>query len=351
MEKQTAIDLVDKLLRSRGIQAVNLISRQDDGASISGHRIYFDFRKSNLYVVSLISEEERTWIEEQSQMLRTLIAQNRLSADRIFALNLLLTTNAQEQMSWQTPELEAKVIELFWILDYSAERIIFPPNQPTAFLNLEKELVEILSRHQVTGYVMGNTGSKYYLSYGLILINGLMWLITEILGGSLQTEVLLQMGAMNVLLVLNGEWYRLLTAMFLHIGITHLVMNSAGIYIFGSRLEKQISAGEMLIIYLLGGLVGNIVSFGYHFWNGDFYVVAAGASGGVYALMGALLSIAYLTKKKAGGLDAYAIFLYFLIGLIGSVIDIQIDLAAHLGGFAVGLLLAALFARKRKQLL
>ena len=104
----------------------------------------------------------------------------------------------------------------------------------------------------------------------------------------------------------------------------------------------------MALIYLGGGIVGNLASLLYHWLQQDYQVIGAGASGGIYALMGALLTVTYLTKKRAGGLDAYAIFLYFIIGLAAGAANMQIDLAAHLGGFALGFLLAVPFTQRRK---
>lgn len=353
MEKNTAIELINKLLQSQGMKSVSLDTLSGIGSVLENNRIYIDFRKSSLYVVNLIDADHVVELEEQSRLLRHLFTQRKISADHIFILHLLLSDGSrrEEDIHWRTPEMEDSIIEICWMVDYNSEKLQFPENQPTSFLNLEKDLAAALHHKQIASYAMGNPGKVNYVSYGFILFHLFIWIAEEHYGGSRQIQTLLQMGAMNVFLILDGQWFRFVTAMFLHIGLSHLLMNLAGIYIFGSRLEKQISGWEMILIYLAGGILGNIVSFGYHFWMNEIYVVAAGASGGVYGLMGGLLAVTYFTKKKAEGLDAYAILIYFLIGIIVSAIDIQIDLAAHLGGFVAGFITTSLLIQKRKRLI
>lgn len=342
MEKQKAIDLVIKLLRAQGLKKTRLSL----AAGAETELVFADLRKSSLYLVE-ISPEARTAEEaaDRREILLEVMRKGMIAADRIFQLHLILGKPGGDL---PLPDLESNIIENYWYLDAEQEKLMIPGGQMTSFLELERTLPEVLVSQTVEDYVMQLPRRRPYLTYALIALNILIWLWQEAAGGSEQTEVLLRMGAMNPLLVLNGEWYRLLTAVFLHIGPLHLLMNTAGLFIFGSRLERQISAGEMALIYVGGGVAGNLASLLYHWLGQDYQVVGAGASGGIYALMGALLTVTYLTKKRAGGLDAYAIFLYFIIGLAAGAADMQIDLAAHLGGFVTGLLLAVPFTRKRR---
>ena len=351
MEKQTAIPIIDKIMLSHGMKRVDWQGSDNDSLRHMQDRSYVDFRKSSLYLVHVMSGADEATLQSRRSFFRKLAEQKQISADRIFILYLILTEAGEEdrQKAFPLPDMEDNIIEIYWLLDTQAEQLIFPPDQPTSFMKLEKELAQMQSDKQVKVYSLENNTKISYVSYGLILINGLVWILEERMGGSQRLDVLLNMGAMNGMLVQGGEWFRLLTAMFLHIGLGHLVMNSAGILIFGSRLEKRISSPEVAIIYFVGGIVGNIFSFVYHSGFGDANVVAAGASGAVYALMGALLCITYFSRRRAGGLDAYAIFLYFLVGMIVSVIQIQIDFAAHLGGFVAGFLTAVFVLQRRKK--
>ena len=342
MEKQKAIDLVIKLLKAQGLKKTRLNLETKAETDL----VFVDLRKSSLYLVD-ISPKMRTAEEaaDRRENLLEVMKKGMIAADRLFLLYLILDKPGGEL---PLPDLESDIIEIYWYLDADKEKLMIPSGQMTSFLELERTLPEVLVSQTVEDYVMHRPRRYPYLTYALIALNILIWLWQEASGGSEQTEVLLRMGAMNPLLILSGEWYRLLTAVFLHIGWLHLLMNLAGLFIFGSRLERKISAGEMALIYLGGGIVGNLASLLYHWLQQDYQVIGAGASGGIYALMGALLTVTYLTKKRAGGLDAYAIFLYFIIGLAAGAANMQIDLAAHLGGFALGFLLAVPFTQRRK---
>lgn len=342
MEKQQAIDLVIKLLKAQGLKKTRLSLEMSADKDL----VFVDLRKSSLYLVD-ISEGVRPAAEAAArrESLQEVMQKGMIAADRFFLLYLIV---GKPDMTLPLPDLEGNIIENYWYLDAEQERLTIPAGQMTSFLDLERMIPEVLVSQTVEDYEMRRPKRYPYLTYALIVLNLLIWLWQEMSGGSEQTEALLRMGAMSPLLVLGGEWYRLLTAMFLHIGVTHLLMNMVGLFIFGSRLEGQISAGEMAVIYLSGGVAGNLASLFYHWWLHDYQVIGAGASGGIYALMGALLTVTYLTKKRAGGLDAYAIFLYFIIGLVAGAANMQIDLAAHLGGFAMGLFLAVPFTQRRK---
>lgn len=143
----------------------------------------------------------------------------------------------------------------------------------------------------------------------------------------------------------GGEYYRLVTSMFLHGGIVHLLLNGWALYQLGSMVEIWMGSGRMLLIYFVGGIAGSIAST---FWTQSLSV---GASGAIFALLGAL--IAFLLRRREF-LNAQAKGL--LSQLVGwAVINVffgfsvpGIDNAAHLGGCAGGFLLG-LVSRERRQ--
>jgi rhomboid protease GluP len=139
----------------------------------------------------------------------------------------------------------------------------------------------------------------------------------------------------------GGEWWRLLTNVFLHIGILHIGMNMLGLWQIGFLVERLLGNRGFLIMYLVSGLCGSAASL---FWNP--HVVSAGASGAVFGVYGLL--VAYLLRNRGsipkeilGPLQKSALFFIGLNVLFGLQIK-GIDMAAHLGGllggFGVGLL-------------
>jgi membrane associated rhomboid family serine protease len=137
-----------------------------------------------------------------------------------------------------------------------------------------------------------------------------------------------------------GEWWRLITAAFLHIGPVHLVMNMLALLLFGSELESRLGRARFLGVYLVAVLGGStaIQLFGYP----DGYV--AGASTAIYGLLGALGVLLLAQRQDIRGLLtllAINVFISFLPG---------VSLLGHLGGLVAGALAAGvLLATRRRQ--
>ncbi|MGH2725217.1 MAG: rhomboid family intramembrane serine protease [Actinomycetota bacterium] len=167
----------------------------------------------------------------------------------------------------------------------------------------------------------------------LLVINLSVFVVEMGLGGATDTRVLARMGAMVPILVAQGEYWRLFTAIFLHVGVVHLALNSLGLYIFGNLIENVLGSARFLAIYLVGGLCASATSFAF---SGPG-TVAAGASGAIFALLGAWLaynlrrrSLSLARSNIQGALVLIAINLVFGFSVPG------IDNLAHLGGLAAG---------------
>ena len=105
------------------------------------------------------------------------------------------------------------------------------------------------------------------------------------------------------MIIEGGEYYRLFACMFLHFGIEHLLNNMLVLFVLGSRLERVIGKIKFLIIYLVGGLLGNVISVLVELKSMDF-AVSAGASGAVFAVMGAMI---YIVIRNKGWLGEYCL--------------------------------------------
>ena len=93
-------------------------------------------------------------------------------------------------------------------------------------------------------------------------------------------------------LISDGEWWRLLTPMFLHGGIMHLLFNMFSLFIFGPELEKIAGKARFLTIYLLSGIFANIATF----FLQDPEYASVGASGAIFGILGAFGALVYYTK-------------------------------------------------------
>lgn len=183
---------------------------------------------------------------------------------------------------------------------------------------------------------------KEPVTAALILINILVFVIVELTGTSQDAWHVLNYGAAYTpYIVEKGEVYRLFTSMFLHFGIEHLVNNMLVLLVLGSRLERVIGGIRFLMIYLLGGLAGNIVSLLIELRTLDFSV-SAGASGAVFAVMGAMIYVVIRNKGWLGDLSMRQILIMAAFSLYFGFTSSGVDNAAHVGGLLAGFVLALL---------
>ncbi len=182
----------------------------------------------------------------------------------------------------------------------------------------------------------------------LLAINTCVFIAATVAGGTENSETLLNFGAMFDPLIANGEYWRLFTAMFLHIGFTHLFVNSFALYAFGPLVERLFGHSRFVIIYLLGGLTGSVVSYLFNSIS-----IGAGASGSVFAIIGGL-SAFFLTKQdifgKVDHRSLMGLAILVSINLIFGIIMPGIDNWAHVGGLAGGFILGLILTPKYKRI-
>lgn len=185
---------------------------------------------------------------------------------------------------------------------------------------------------------------KPYITYGLILINVLMFLAMYILGsGSEDVITLLNFGALQKDFILSGEVYRLITAMFLHIGPVHLLFNMYVLYVIGPQIESFYGRIKYLIIYLVSGIIGGLLSCTLSNY------VSAGASGAIFGLLGSLLYFGYHYRVYLGNVLKSQIIPMIVINLLLGFMLPGIDISAHIGGLIGGVLISMALGVKYKS--
>jgi rhomboid protease GluP len=181
---------------------------------------------------------------------------------------------------------------------------------------------------------------KYKPTYILIALNVAIFIYGAIVGGNAFTTsdvIVFQWGQVNYS-VFSGAYYQLFTSIFIHASIVHLVGNMLFLLIFGFRGEEMFSLPEFLAIYLVGGLVGNLLSLVF----GPLFI-SVGASGAIFALFGACVIYDRRSMRQSilGGL-VFAFFLFFIN--TGE----NVNILAHLGGLVFGIVAGYLIASRRK---
>lgn len=181
---------------------------------------------------------------------------------------------------------------------------------------------------------------RVYVTPFLIGVNVLVFVAMVLSGVSLTSPAiadLLRWGANFGPQTLDDEWWRLLTCMFIHIGILHLLLNMWALYAAGPLVERMVGNAGFLLMYITAGLCGSLASV---FWSPS--AVGAGASGAVFGVFGCLLG---LVLRGKGSIPAETLkhlrssgISFLVINLVIGMMVPNIGTAAHLGGLAGGFL-------------
>ena len=180
------------------------------------------------------------------------------------------------------------------------------------------------------------------------LICILMYVIVGIYGNNFfnfDANVLAKFGANNILLVKNGEMWRLLTCAFLHVGLIHLIVNMYSLRVIGPSVEGLIGKGKFVFIYLISAISASLMSLVFV----DSNIVSVGASGAIFGLMGALLYFGYHYRLYLNDAIKTQIIPVILFNLIIGFMMPGIDNGAHIGGLIGGYLATMAIGIKNKS--
>lgn len=193
-----------------------------------------------------------------------------------------------------------------------------------------------------------------FFTYLFLGIQLLVFIIMEVIGlknglvgGSENSQVLFMFGAMSPAAVVKyGEYWRFITPIFVHIGITHLAINSLSLYFVGRLLEPIIGHTRFFVLYLISGIAGNALSFAF----GNPYGLSAGASTSLFGLFAAFIALGKMfpyhpmIRQMSQNMK-----LLIILNLVMNLFDSGVDILGHLGGAIGGLLLMIALGVPRKN--
>lgn len=166
---------------------------------------------------------------------------------------------------------------------------------------------------------------------GIIVV---VFLVELLLGGA-SGRVLIRLGAMVPVLVAFGEYWRLITAMFLHVGLIHLLLNSWGLFLLGNLVEGVFGSARFVAIYFVTGFCASAASFAF----GSSNRIAAGASGAIFGLLGAWLAYNWRRRELfLAQANLRGVLILIAINLVLGFSVPGIDNTAHIGGLIAGVL-------------
>jgi rhomboid protease GluP len=216
---------------------------------------------------------------------------------------------------------------------------------PPPIPDYEREVSRPNSRDR--GWNILRTPGTYFLLAINIAVFG--WMVLH--GVSARDPTIPQLihyGATNAYRIVNGEWWRLLTATFVHVGLLHIATNMWCLWNLGLLGEPLLGPAGLCAVYLITGIAGNLLSLAYNVFYRDDISVGAGASGAVFGIAGILivllsnkkLPIPQLELKRLRRSVIQFAALNLVIGIGANYTSlVRIDNHAHIGGFLAGLAL------------
>ena len=190
--------------------------------------------------------------------------------------------------------------------------------------------------------------SRAVLNLCIVAANVIVFFVLDIMGDTEGAVFMAYHGASFAPWVVeNGEYYRLFTCMFLHFGIQHLFNNMLCLLFLGDLLEKLAGKWRYLVIYFAGGLGSSAASV-YYDLRTENYAVSAGASGAIFAVIGALVFLAVINRGSIPSVSRRRLYLMAALSVFQGFSSQGVDNVAHVAGFILGFLLGAVLMGRQR---
>ena len=182
---------------------------------------------------------------------------------------------------------------------------------------------------------------KSKVTFTLLAIMIVYFIFMSLNGGTTNIQTLIKYGAMVPPFVSEyNEYYRFVTSIFIHIGITHILFNGYALYVFGPQIEALMGPKKYLLFFILTGIGGNIATYIFNYQS-----VSAGASGSLFGLFGAFLYLVVRHPNMVTPQGKKSILQLLGINLLLTFAVPSISITAHLGGLIIGFLLSFIFIK------
>ena len=333
---------------------VNVLLKQD-----SQYVMYIQVIDADNLSVEAINER----LEQKDEMLLGMEAQAKVLAYNLFIFSQGIDEEKLNliEESQRNHETEPKALKNFVVdtRNRAVIKLFSRPNPDRGLLKFithtiredsieayDEVSIETLVLDKKKDYQITYKVKKPILTYGIIAINILVYLalvLYERMSGISYGQLITQFGAKVNSLILDGEYWRFITPIFLHGSLVHLMVNCYSLYMIGSLVERLYGRSKFIISYLVAGILGNLCSF--------LFVSSpsVGASGAIFGLMGILL---YFGLEKPLQFKVYfgsSIITTILINLVYGFTATGIDNFAHLGGLVGGFLVIGLLSSIKKK--
>ena len=331
--------------------------------------VHFLVTKENYTPIVVNGVRNEVWLENVEGPYKIIrINSNYIHNKEQFNFDIYKTNNVARQIKKKTLSWKMNVLNIFLDLndDVKLDSIDHIDNIKVndtqdlvhnqivveAFPNIEKDIInadnDVDLIVNVTNDINSKTAKenrkyeevfkpkKIVVTYVLIALCTLVYIL-QILFPSLTT-----LGAVNGSLVRSGQVYRLVTGMFMHGSIWHLLCNMYSLYVIGCATENYFGKKKFLLIYFVSGIIGSMFSC---IFNTS---LSLGASGAIFGLMGALCYFGYYYRLYMGKALYSEIIPVIVLNLALSLIVSNIDFYAHIGGLIGGVFITIGLGIKNK---
>lgn len=229
-------------------------------------------------------------------------------------------------------------VEQIWLIALAERRIYIFENQPQQFDHLYAALEQVLMEEQErVGRGLPFTVTP--VNIGIVSLNIIYFIVMLVVNNGYSAvyniDIMLNMGASSYSAIMNGQWYRLITSMFVHFGISHLLNNMVLLTYVGCELESRIGSLAYAVLYLSAGVGGNLLSL-WCYRQED--LVSAGASGAIFGVVGALFVVLIMERSETKELTPERLLIMSCITIYYGFTTTGVDNAAHIGGLISGII-------------
>ena len=331
--------------------------------------VHFLVTKENYTPIVVSGVRNEVWLENVEGPYKIIrINSNYIHNKEQFNFDIYKTNNVAKQIKKKTLSWKMNVLNIFLDLNDSVklnsinyidnikvndtQDLVHNETVVEAFPNIEKDIINADNDVDLIVNVTNDINSKtakenrkyeeVFKPKKIVVTYALMAICTLIYILQIFFPSLTALGAVNGTLVRNGQVYRLITSMFMHGSIWHLLCNMYSLYVIGCATENYFGKKKFLLIYLVSGIIGSMFSCIFNTgWS-------LGASGAIFGLMGALCYFGYYYRLYMGRALYNEIIPVIILNLALSVIVSNIDFYAHIGGLIGGVFITMGLGVKNK---
>lgn len=330
-------------------------------SNVSEIKAYIKIENNLLNILQLIDYADNLYLSsEQMKDVKQEIIEvfHQRGVGNVHVLSLVMTKNPDRAKNLMQDESFA------WYLDLETDELLIEEGKVSDFYGMKGMLQTFLSTYKdmpdvpekeenqdnVVSFekmkkrqMLKERAKKFpYVSTVIVIINLLVFLCCIN-----SMSWLYAYGCVGLELVMDGEWYRMITAMFLHADVDHIFSNMLLLYCLGDLLESRLGRIKFTAIYFVSGILGNVISCFYEYYANVSYV-SYGASGAVFGLIGVTLFLV-LKGEKSLGISISRMILMVVYCIYTGFVESNVNVAAHIGGLLAGYLCMLIVGTRKEK--